>query len=84
MFCQLGLCTIELAGNMSQVSQNILLHARRVKFIDGGARKSDPDDCDVDNSQCCFSFFSSCGCILDRGMDLRSCMASSYTKFQFV
>ena len=56
MFCQLGLCTIELAGNMSQVSQNILLHATRVKFIDGGARKSDPDDCYDDNCQCFFFF----------------------------
>ena len=37
---------------MSHVFQNILQHAARVKFIDGGARKSDPDDCDDDNFQC--------------------------------
>ena len=54
---------------MSHVFQNILPHAARVRFIDGGARKSDPDDCDDDNVQCCFfCLFSSCGCILDRGM----------------
>ena len=54
---------------MSHVFQNILPHAARVRFIDGGARKSDPDDCDDDNFQCCcFFLFSSCGCILDRGM----------------
>ena len=37
---------------MSHVFQNILLHAARVRFIDGGARKSDPDDCDDDSFQC--------------------------------
>ena len=37
--------------------QNILLHAARVRFIDGGARKSDPDDCDDDHFQCCFFLF---------------------------
>ena len=41
---------------MSHVFQNILPHAARVRFIDGGARKSDPDDCDDDNFQCCFFF----------------------------
>ena len=39
---------------MSHVFQNILPHAARVRFIDGGARKSDPDDCDDDNCQCLF------------------------------
>ena len=34
--------------------QNVLLRAARVRFIDGGARKSDPDDCDDDNLQCVF------------------------------
>ena len=42
---------------MSHVFQNILPHAARVRFIDGGARKSDPDDCDDDNFQCCFFLF---------------------------
>ena len=42
---------------MSHVFENILPHAARVRFIDGGARKSDPDDSDGDNSQCCFFFF---------------------------
>ena len=37
--------------------QNILLHAARVRYIDGGARKSDPDDCDDDNLQCAVFLF---------------------------
>jgi len=41
---------------MSHVFQNILPHAARVRFIDGGARKSDPDDCDDDDLQCFFFF----------------------------
>ena len=51
MRCKLGVCNIEKPGNMSHVFQNILPHAARVRFIDGGARKSDPDDCDDDNVQ---------------------------------
>ena len=43
---------------MSQEFQNILLHAARVRFIDGSARKFDADDCDNDHLQCvCFFFF---------------------------
>ena len=42
-----------------QEFQNILLHAARVRFIDGGARKSDPDECDDDNLRCVFLFIVS-------------------------
>ena len=42
---------IEKPGNMSHVFQNILPHAARVRFIDGGARESDADDCDDDSYQ---------------------------------
>ena len=42
---------------MSHVFQNILSLAARVRFIDGGARKSDPDDCDDDNLQCVFFLY---------------------------
>ena len=37
--------------------QNSLLHAERVRFIDGGARKSDDDDCDDDKLRCSFFLF---------------------------
>ena len=45
----------EIPGTMSHVFKHILSQAARVKFIDGGARKSDPDDCDDDSFQLCFS-----------------------------
>ena len=43
---------------MSQEFQFIRVRAARVRFIDGGARKFDADDCDNDHLQCvCFFFF---------------------------
>ena len=62
-----------------------MIYYHELQNIDGGdagkaepdddARKTEPDDCDDDSTivcNGCFSFYSSCGWILDRGMGNQS------------